>query len=201
MGKAISSRNGIRHGFFAHSALIPGESAEEYAVFRDSILASIDPEGPLEAVMTGNLIDAAWQMRRYPAATAAIITTEMYNALADQARDESFLHRHAERIEAGDVGKPAEAREARLREDEMTVAANSPSTALGRAFLRDPNAAAVLWRLSHFQAAAERSLFRSLHEIQRLQAARNGEFVPAPTALDVDVFLRNEATEVLESTR
>jgi hypothetical protein len=43
-----------------------------------------------------------------------------------------------------------------------------------------------LEKLSPYEGALERSLLRSLHELQRLQAARQGG-ISAPLALDVDV--------------
>ena len=41
-----------------------------------------------------------------------------------------------------------------------------------------------LWR---YEIALSRSFSRTLHELQRLQAIRAGERVPAPAAVDVDV--------------
>lgn len=38
-----------------------------------------------------------------------------------------------------------------------------------------------------YEIAIERSIYKTLHELQRLQAARQGEKVPAPLAIDVDV--------------
>jgi hypothetical protein len=50
---------------------------------------------------------------------------------------------------------------------------------------------ANLWR---HEAALSRSWSRALHELQRLQAARAGERVPAPAIVDVDVSINgNEA--------
>ena len=43
-----------------------------------------------------------------------------------------------------------------------------------------------LEKISRYETTLERSLVRSLHELQRLQAARNGG-ISAPMALDVDV--------------
>lgn len=37
-----------------------------------------------------------------------------------------------------------------------------------------------------YEASIERGLYRALHELQRLQAMRNGQSVPAPVAVDVD---------------
>ena len=48
----------------------------------------------------------------------------------------------------------------------------------------NPGSFANLWR---HEGALLRSFFRTLHELQRLQALRAGERVPAPAAVDVDV--------------
>ena len=43
--------------------------------------------------------------------------------------------------------------------------------------------------LSRYESTLERSLFKALHELQRLQAARQGEAVPPPEAVDVEVSM------------
>ena len=41
--------------------------------------------------------------------------------------------------------------------------------------------------LSRYEVTLERSLYKALHELQRLQAARDGQAVPLPVAVDVSV--------------
>jgi hypothetical protein len=41
--------------------------------------------------------------------------------------------------------------------------------------------------LSRYEVTLERSFFRALHELQRLQAAREGQAVPVPAVVDVSV--------------
>jgi hypothetical protein len=41
--------------------------------------------------------------------------------------------------------------------------------------------------LSRYEATIERSLYKALHELQRLQAARPGKTVPLPETVDVEV--------------
>ena len=41
--------------------------------------------------------------------------------------------------------------------------------------------------LSRYESTLERSLFKALHELQRLQAERQGDAVPLPEAVDVEV--------------
>jgi hypothetical protein len=45
----------------------------------------------------------------------------------------------------------------------------------------------ILEKVSRYETALERSLFRTLHELQRLQAVRGGMALPPPAAVDVDI--------------
>ena len=47
----------------------------------------------------------------------------------------------------------------------------------------------VLEKVARYENSLERSLFRNLHELQKLQAARSGVAVTLPVALDVDLHL------------
>jgi hypothetical protein len=43
--------------------------------------------------------------------------------------------------------------------------------------------------LSRYEVTLERSLYKALHELQRLQATRDGQPVPLPEAVDVEVSI------------
>lgn len=45
----------------------------------------------------------------------------------------------------------------------------------------------IYGKLIRYEGSIERGIYKALHELQRLQLARNGENVPPPIALDVDV--------------
>lgn len=47
-------------------------------------------------------------------------------------------------------------------------------------------------KLSRYEGAIERSLFRALHELERLQTRRSGGDVSPPVALDVDVTVQDK---------
>src|SRR5215217_4894666 len=69
--------------------------------------------------------------------------------------------------------------------DEVTETA-----ALGLSFIRDGNTANAFSKLSRYETNLERSLYKALHELQRLQAARSSaedSVLPPPVAVDVDV--------------
>ncbi len=60
---------------------------------------------------------------------------------------------------------------------------------LGMAFIKQGTGGDAFSKLSRYEAAIERSLYKALHELQRLQAARDGGNVPLPLAVDADVSL------------
>ena len=57
----------------------------------------------------------------------------------------------------------------------------------GRALANDYRTHCVTVRFSRYESHIERSLFRSLHELQRLQAKRQGRDIAAPVAVDIEV--------------
>jgi len=60
-----------------------------------------------------------------------------------------------------------------------------------RRMLLEPS---VLDKVSRYESSLERSFFRTLHEIQRLQASRCGAIVPPPAAMDVDLTVHSEGS-------
>lgn len=60
---------------------------------------------------------------------------------------------------------------------------------IGHAFSANRYALPDLFR---YETALERSMYKALHELQRLQAARQGAIVPAPVAIDVNVSRDDE---------
>jgi len=55
------------------------------------------------------------------------------------------------------------------------------------AMIRDSNSGNLLERLRRYEVTLERSLFSTLHELERFQARRAGEQTSAPAILDVHV--------------
>jgi hypothetical protein len=68
----------------------------------------------------------------------------------------------------------------------------TPRGALAVAFVRVANGADALSKLSRYEVSIERSFYNALHELQRLQAARAGQRVAPPVAIDVNVTASEE---------
>jgi hypothetical protein len=62
-------------------------------------------------------------------------------------------------------------REALKRAKEMRVKQNAEAATLGRTFARDADRANAFSKLSHYETAIERQIYRALHELERRQAA------------------------------
>ncbi len=45
----------------------------------------------------------------------------------------------------------------------------------------------IYGKLIRYEASIERGIYKALHELQRIQATRSGEKLPAPVAIDVDI--------------
>ena len=70
----------------------------------------------------------------------------------------------------------------------MEAKREAETATLGRTFIRDANGANAFSKLSRYETAIERGLYKALHELQRLQAARRADGnAPPPAAIDVDV--------------
>ena len=70
----------------------------------------------------------------------------------------------------------------------MDTKREAETATLGRTFIRDADGANAFSKLSCYETTVERGLYKALHELQRLQAARRAVgSAPPPAAIDVDV--------------
>jgi hypothetical protein len=77
--------------------------------------------------------------------------------------------------------------EALNKAEEMKAKQEAETPTLGRTFIRDSDGANAFSKLSRYETTIERSLYKALHELQRLQARRAEGNVLPPVAVDVDV--------------
>jgi len=104
--------------------------------------------------------------------------TALESALADRVAANLWRLRRAMRVER-------EMMEKDLAEPTLAML-DAPET-LGSAISLDLSRDDTYGKFTRYEASIERGLYRALHELQRLQAARQGDHVPPPAALDVDL--------------
>jgi hypothetical protein len=71
----------------------------------------------------------------------------------------------------------------------MDIMRDAKTATLGRTFVRDAEEVNAFSKLSRYETAIERGLYKAVYELrQRLQAGRNAEGdVPPPAVVDVEV--------------
>ena len=163
-GKARSSTNALRHGLCATAVVIRGENAAELEALAERMRADLGPVGELEERLVERVVGLVWRLRRLGMIEAGVF--ERYRI--------EGVHR---------LG-------AFLADEWKSKVATDSRAVLGDAFAA---AADALGTLSRYEAGLDRSLYAALHELQRLQAARSGEPVRVPAALDVTVTSGEEA--------
>ena len=75
-GKAISSRNSLRHGLTAMTVLLPGEDPAEFQALYDGMHRDFNPLNTTETSLVLELIDLSWRLRRAPVFEARILSSD-----------------------------------------------------------------------------------------------------------------------------
>ena len=194
-GKAAVRLNAVKHGLLSEQVLLPGEDEAALKELSEHLRAELQPVGSLEDLLVERIIAAYWRLRRLGRVEAGIFAWELYGELAERAQQEARTHEKSgldQLIE--DTSSPPtilderKHREALSEAKEMEAKRDAETATLGRTFIRDADKANAFSKLSRYETTIERSLYKALHELQRLQAARGAEGnVPPPAAVDVDV--------------
>src|SRR5579864_9316035 len=87
-GRAVSSRNSLRHGFTAGSVVLPTESQEDFLALLDSYTDHFNPQGGVEMDLVQAMAAARWRLQRICNIEAALLSTEIVRRAEDI--DEEF---------------------------------------------------------------------------------------------------------------
>jgi hypothetical protein len=196
-GKAAARYNATKHGLLAEEVLIPGEDEAHLADLGERLRDELQPMGELENMLMDRIIAAYWRLRRVGRVEASIFAWERYRELAERTRKEALSYNKQVQEEKINnllgPGRPQiedkkELRELLVRTNELEEMQDGETTTLGRTFVRDADETNAFSKLSRYETTLERSLYKALHELQRLQAARRAEGnVAPPVAVDVEV--------------
>ena len=63
-GKAVVSQNALKHGLSARHDVITPESQADFDLHRDSLLAELDPIGPMESILADRIVSLSWRLKR-----------------------------------------------------------------------------------------------------------------------------------------
>jgi hypothetical protein len=184
-GKSRVALNAVKHGLTAKTVVLPHEDLDEFEAFRGAMLIDAAPQGALEEMLVEKISADAWRLRRVPVLEAALHIIERERQKIKRIKDE------VNRYKLHDSPSYVPPRDRQAYDDAVTRLAEAQN-----AFEADNLLQAIQMLEKHSrefallerrEQALTRSLFRTLHELQRLQAIRAGERVAAPAVVDVDV--------------
>jgi hypothetical protein len=191
-GKATVRHNALRHGLLSRDVLLPGEDEDALMELGEHVWDELQPVGALESLLVNRIISSTWRLQRLGRVEAGIFVWELYGEMADRARKEADTYTSdlMDAVLTRDITITDEDkhREALSKAEEMEAMQDAETATLGQTFIRDASKANAFSKLSRYETTIERSLFKALHELQRLQAVRGaGGNVAPPVAVDVDV--------------
>jgi hypothetical protein len=191
-GKAASRLNALKHGVLSEEALVRDEDAGALSELRERLHEALAPSGHLETLLVDRIVVLEWRLRRVIRMEAGVLAWYQGGVLVERARAGV---RKYERTALTDLEKMLEptitndeahrAADASLRE--VIAQQEGNATTLGLALVRDAEGPDALSKLSRYETTIERGFYRTLHELQRLQAARAGQAVAPPVAVDVNI--------------
>ena len=97
-GKAVASRNAVKHGLTSDAPVIPGESLEEWRRFLAGIIASWEPVGQLEIEHAATIASLMWRRRRVTRFEVAAITENIQGAEESLQVAQAYIKAAPERM-------------------------------------------------------------------------------------------------------
>lgn len=164
-GKAVASRNAIKHGLRSpHPVIIEDKETEaDWDRHRRRILDDLAPEGALEEAFAERIALLFWRLKRVTRYETAVINIQVHSTENDLITADTYAARGAE------ISDPDPHRVAVYQEKRVI-----------------PNAD-ELEKIRRYEAHLHRQLMQTLHELEALQARRRGESTPL-ARLDVSSF-------------
>ena len=194
-GKTTSARNAVQHGLTAEKLVVQDEDAQAWTDYCEALRAQFDPVGPLEDLLVDRIAGCAWRLLRAGHVEASLFRHQALDqkakSLRGQARDLEIkgglddVSDDMLKMLTTHFTDPEE--HARLLRQAAATDDERDQEMLAATFVADARSANALSLFSRYEVARERSLYKALHELQRLQAARAGKPAPLPIAVDVDV--------------
>jgi hypothetical protein len=193
-GKAKVSANALKHGLTGRQIVLPNEDPDEFDFVRAALLADLAPQGALENEYAEEYVVNRWRLRRVVILEAALYRRGFQEQIVERAAQERSRYETTEskrlfpwleKTEVAAADRQAH-EEAQQRLAEARSELDDPSFHVTHVLEMFPRLFSNLYR---HEVALSRSMLRTLHELQRLQAQRAGEHVPPPSVVDVNINL------------
>ncbi len=154
-GKAVASKNSLKHGLLARQAVISTECQAEFDLYRQEFLDELAPDTPMESMLAERVVNLSWRLKR-----AARIQNQTIDALNTPKSPNPLL---AKLEKSFNFKAP----------DDTQDNSQSPEMALGRLAIKDFSHDRVLEKLLMYERRIENSLYKTVLEFQGLNLLKN----------------------------
>ena len=148
-GKEKASQNALKHGLRARQAVIPGEDPAEFEAHREEMLAELAPVGAVQTMLAERIVHLSWRLRR-----------------AERFENEAFDALYLQEAASG-YGRTVRTQMAEAADHEPHPTAQD--LIVGRVVVQDCYGRMVLDRLLAYERRIETSLYKAMHELERLK--------------------------------
>jgi hypothetical protein len=198
-GNAKAKMNALKHGLTAEQIVIPNENAEEFDALMGMLATELQPTGVQERHLVERIAAILWRLRRVYSIEAGVFTCQQARAQLNAAWEEIKTIKSYSKsgldpnnwVDILDNDDDKQQYEAVVRARKAQRILVEASGNIGAAFLSDAGTSNALTKLSRYEVAIDRLLYKARHELERLQAARKGVSVTPPVTIDVIVDHEN----------
>jgi hypothetical protein len=154
-GRAAVSQNAVKHGLLTRRDVISSESQADFDLYREQLLAELDPVSPMESMLAERIVSLSWRLKR-----VCRIQNQTIDAL-NAPKTPSPLSKLTQSLSFNVAGKSL-----------SNAGGFNGELALGRLAIKDFANARVLDRLLMYERRIEHSLYKTILEFQRLNLIR-----------------------------
>jgi len=175
-GKAVVRLNALRHGLLSRDVVLPGEDADAFEDLWNQVRADFSPVGPIEELLVDRVVNAIWRLRRLARAETALFHWRVHKLKADQLTNQvrSYVKDPIYELTfvAPEITDKASHTEAKEALGQAEYERDRDEVLLGRALDADAKEGDTFAKLARYETRLERSLFRTLYELRRVQDKR-----------------------------
>jgi hypothetical protein len=162
-GKAAVRFNALRHGVLSVAPVVPGlEREEDWDEHLEGIESSLRPADRFESALVERIAALLWRLRRVAAFETEMLINGFDGAEAEWEREEKA------REELLAMGGSSEGRPWLAKEDYLRRRRSARMVPQGQ----------TLERVLRYEAHLHRQLVQTMHELEALQARRQGQSAP-----------------------
>lgn len=176
-GKAISSRNAIKHGLLSRDVLAPNEDAGAFEALRDGVVKELSPDGKLEEVLAERIAAGFWRLERLSRVEADLFLDDILSSELNAASAKAASYENTRSLfdlpSMTETTITDEEEYEKAQQVQAAAASKRAETVLGQTFARKATEGDVFSKLARYETSIERGILRWLRELQRLQETRS----------------------------